>query len=351
MARLGAVTAAHRFDAARLGKYLKAAGLDGLDQATTVQQFQGGQSNPTFLLTAGGRRYVLRKKPPGDLLPSAHLVEREYRVMKALAATDVPVPRMHLLCEDPDVIGTAFFVMDHVEGRILPDPAVPEAKTPEERGALYAAMTECLACLHKVDWQAIGLADFGKPQHYVARQVDRWIRQYHAAKTQEIPAMDRLMAWLPENLPGDETVTIAHGDFRLDNLIMAPDRAEVLAVLDWELSTLGHPPGDLAYMCMPYRMPAGTPGLRGLVGVDLAALGIPDEAETVATYCRHTGRAAIPDFDFYMAFSMFRLASICQGVYARALQGNASSENAVQIGRMAPVLAEAGWRTVEGMGN
>jgi len=350
MAGLGPVTAAHRFDAARLGAYLNAAGLEGFEQAPEVRQFQGGQSNPTFLLTTDGRRYVLRKKPPGALLPSAHLVEREYRVMKALAATDVPVPKVQLLCEDPDVIGTAFFVMDHVAGRILPDPAVPEVETRDERKALYDAMTECLARLHKVDWQAIGLADFGKPQHYVARQIDRWTRQYHAAKTEEIPAMNRLIGWLPENLPDDETVTIAHGDFRLDNLIIHNDRAEVLAVLDWELATLGHPLGDLAYMCMPYRMPAGTPGLRGLIGVDLAALGIPSEAETVAAYCRHTGRKSIPDFDFYMAFSMFRLASICQGVYARALQGNASSENAAQIGRMAPVLAEAGWRTAKRFG-
>lgn len=348
MSSLGTVTKAHEFDQGRLAEYLVGEGLDDFRRLTTVLQYQGGQSNPTFLLEAGGTRYVLRKKPPGDLLPSAHLVEREYRLMRALAATDVPVPRMYLLCEVADVIGTAFFVMEHVDGRIIPDPALGEAASAAERSAIYEAMCEALARLHMVDYEAIGLKDFGKPGNYVARQIDRWTRQFYAAKTVEVPSMDALIEWLPDNIPQEDETAITHGDFRLDNTILHPTEPRVIAILDWELSTLGHPLGDLAYNCMTYHLPHGAANLRGLGGLDYQALGIPSEEAYVENYCRRTGRDGIPSWDFFMAFSMFRLASICQGVYTRGLRGNASSENALELGRKVPVLADAGWRIARG---
>jgi len=342
MGTLGPVAEAHRLDEGRLTDYLVGAGLDDFRQPMTVQQYQGGQSNPTYLLEAGGTRYVLRKKPPGKLLPSAHLVEREYRVMKALAQTDVPVPAMHLLCEDDDVIGTTFFVMEFLEGRVLPDPSIPEASS-AERQAIYESLCDTLAKLHNVDYEAIGLGDFGKPANYVQRQIDRWTKQFHAAKTDEMPAMDALIDWLPANVPDEDETAIAHGDFRLENTILHPTEPRVIAVLDWELATLGHPLGDLAYNCMTFRLPHGAPSLKGIAGLDLKSLGIPTEEEYVARYCRMTGRDAIPDFSFYIVFAMFRLASICQGVYARALQGNASSDNALVVGKKAAVLADIAW--------
>ena len=352
MSTLGPVTRAHRFDERRLADYLFEQGLEEFRGGLTVLQYQGGQSNPTFRLEAGGRHFVLRKKPPGDLLPSAHLVEREYRVMKALADTDVPVPAMLLLCEDPAVIGQTFFVMEHIEGRVLPAPDLPEAVSSTERAAIYDAMNRTLARLHSVDWRAAGLSDFGKPVDYVARQISRWTRQYEAARHREIPAMEALIEWLPDHVPGRrggetnetrEETTIAHGDFRLDNMILHPTEPRVVAVVDWELSTLGHPLADLAYNCMTYHLPRG-PRWKGLGDVDCAALGIPSEEEYVAAYCRRTGRDGVPDWNFFVAFGLFRLASICQGVYARAMQGNASSRNALEIGRKAPTLAETGWR-------
>ncbi|MBT6135933.1 MAG: phosphotransferase [Rhodospirillaceae bacterium] len=350
MATLGPVTDIHKFDEDGLASYLHDHGLSEFKNGVTVQQFQGGQSNPTYRLEAGGRRFVLRKKPPGELLPSAHAVDREYRVMKALAGTDVPVPEMLHLCEDDAVIGQTFFVMDHVEGRVIPDPGIAEATSPGDRAAIYEAMVDALAKLHSVDWQAVGLEGFGKPADYVARQISRWTRQYEASKTDEIPDMDRLMAWLPDRIPGEDEATIVHGDFRLDNMIMHPTEPRVLAILDWELATLGHPLSDLAYNCMPYHMPYGAPALKGMIGLDMDALGIPSEVDYVADYCRRTGRDEIPDWHFYVAFSCFRLAAICQGVYARALQGNASSENAADVGIKAPLLAKVGWDLVEGMG-
>jgi aminoglycoside phosphotransferase (APT) family kinase protein len=342
MGTLGSVSEAHRLDESRLTDYLVGAGLDDFRQPMTVRQYQGGQSNPTYLLEAGGTRYVLRKKPPGKLLPSAHLVEREYRVMKALAQTDVPVPAMHLLCEDDDVIGTTFFVMEFLDGRVLPDPAIPES-TSSERQAIYESLCDTLAKLHNVDFQAIGLGDFGKPANYVQRQIDRWTKQFHAAKTDEMPAMDALIEWLPANMPDEDETAIAHGDFRLENTILHPTEPRVIAVLDWELATLGHPLGDLAYNCMTFHLPHGAPSLKGIAGLDLTRLGIPTEEEYVARYCRMTGRDDIPDFSFYIVFAMFRLASICQGVYARALQGNASSDNALVVGKKAAVLADIAW--------
>ncbi|WP_419937067.1 phosphotransferase [Candidatus Palauibacter sp.] len=346
MATLAPVTATHAFDERRLADYLRACGLPEFAGGLTALQYQGGQSNPTYRLEAGGRYFVLRKKPPGDLLPSAHLVEREYRVMKALADTDVPVPKMIHLCEDTGVIGQAFFVMEYVDGRVPTAPGLPEIDSPDERAAIYDAMNEALARLHSVDWRAIGLGDYGKPSDYVARQTSVWTRQYEAARTDPIPAMEALVEWLPANTPaGDASkkeTTIAHGDYRLDNMILHPTEPRVLAIVDWELSTLGHPLADLAYNCMTYHLPEG-PLWKGLGEIDCGALGIPSEEEYVAAYCRRTERAGVPDWEFFMAFGLFRLAAICQGVYARAIQGNASSRNALEVGAKAPMLAEAGW--------
>jgi aminoglycoside phosphotransferase (APT) family kinase protein len=335
---------AHRFDEARLASYLKE-NLAGFGGALRVQQFEGGQSNPTFLLEAGGRRWVLRKKPPGKLLPSAHMVEREYRIMRTLADTDVPVPPARLLCEDASIMGTPFFVMEHVAGRVFTDPTLPD-QTPDERKAIYTSMAEVLAKLHKVDWKAVGLSDYGRPENYVARQIARWSKQYEASKTGEIPAMDRLIEWLPKNIPPRDETTIAHGDYRLGNLIFHPSEPRVVAVLDWELSTLGHPLSDLAYNCMIYHLPADLPTVRGFQ-VDFASSGIPDERAYVGIYAKHTGRDPGKDWPFFLAFSLFRYAAIIQGVYARALQGNASSKSASLHGETASRMAALGWKIVE----
>ncbi len=312
-----------------------------------VAQLTGGQSNPTYRVTAGEHRWVLRRKPPGVMLASAHAIEREYRVMAALAAlpgSGVPVPRMHALCEDPAVIGSPFYVMDFIDGRVFADPALPEL-TRDERGAVYAEMNRVIAALHSVDLQAAGLADFGRPQNYLARQIERWTRQYRASETEPIDAMERLIEWLPAHRPeGDETALV-HGDFRIDNLIFHPTEARVLAVLDWELSTLGHPLVDLAYHGMAWRV---TPTeFRGLKGHDLAALGIPSEDVYLAAYCKRTGRAGLPHWDYYMAFNMFRMASILQGILARARQGSAASADAERTGQQARPMAAAGWRQAQ----
>ncbi|MFM2043518.1 MAG: putative aminoglycoside phosphotransferase [Pseudomonadota bacterium] len=332
----------HRFDEGRLGAYLEDH-LPGFRGPATIRQFQGGQSNPTFLVEgADGARFVLRKKPPGTLLPSAHLIEREYQAMAALAGTAVPVPPVRLLCEDAGAIGTAFYVMDWIDGRVFSDVALTGME-PATRAAIYDSMNATLAALHSVDVKAVGLEGFGKPERYVARQVERWAKQYLAAKTDEIPAMDRLMAWLPDHIPpGDET-TIAHGDYRLGNLMLHKAEPRVVAVLDWELATLGHPLGDLAYNCMAWHLPAGVKEFPGLMGLDLGALGIPTEEEYLAAYCRRTGRSGIPDWNFFLAFSFFRIAGICQGVYARALGGNAADRKAMAYGAVAKASAEIGW--------
>jgi aminoglycoside phosphotransferase (APT) family kinase protein len=332
-------------DGERLSAWL-AANVAPLDGPLEIAQFKGGQSNPTYLLVAGGQRYVLRRKPPGKLLPSAHAVDREYRVIRALAGTDVPVARALALCEDDAVIGTAFYVMEYVVGRVYWDPQLPDLSR-AERAAVHDEINRVIAALHSVDFAAVGLGDYGRSGEYIARQVARWSKQYQASETEKIEAMDRLIAWLPENIPvGDET-SIVHGDYRIDNVIFHPTEPRILAVLDWELSTLGHPLADFAYHCMVWRIPPGV--FRGLGGADLGALGIPSEQDYVAAYCRRTGRAGIEprDWEYYMVYNMFRIAAIVQGVMARALQGNASSAQALETGRAARPLAEMAWRQVE----
>ncbi|MCK7548783.1 phosphotransferase [Marinobacter koreensis] len=337
------VLPAHKFDEKRLLDWLKAE-LPEVGQRMEVKQFQGGQSNPTFLLETDGGRYVLRKKPPGKTLPSAHMVEREFRVMGALHDhTEVPVPRVRVLCEDSSVIGTPFYVMDFLEGRIISHSAL-RALDRQDRMPAHHSAIDTLAALHSVDVNAIGLGDYGRPEGYVARQVSRWSKQYLASKTDELPAMDNLMAWLPENLPAKDETSIAHGDYRFGNLMLAPDKPEVIAILDWELSTLGHPLADLAYYCLPYYLPSDMEGMRGLRGEDLEALGIPDEQETIARYCARTGRDGIDDWHVFLAFSLFRLAAILQGVYKRALDGNAANANALEVGKRASLLADIGWQ-------
>ncbi len=339
------VREAHRFDTERLAEYMRRH-VDDFTGPLDVEQFKGGQSNPTYLVRAGGKAYVMRRKPPNKLLPSAHAVDREYRVITALAATDVPVAKTYALCTDESVIGTAFYIMDYVEGRIFWDPALP-GMTPAERSAVFDEMNRVIAALHRVDYQAVGLSDYGKPGSYFARQIDRWSKQYRASETETIEAMEHLIDWLPQHIPADDQTRIVHGDFRIDNVIFHPSEPRVLVVIDWELSTLGHPMSDLAYHCLMWRMPPGE--FHGLAGVDVKALGIPSEREYVATYCRRVGREPVPEheWEYYMAFNLFRLAAIVQGVLARALQGNASNQDALETGRRARALGEAGWHQVE----
>lgn len=314
----------------------------------SAQKFATGQSNPTFLVEAASGKYVLRRKPPGALLKSAHAIEREYAVMKALAQTAVPVPRMLALCEDAGVIGTPFYVMAHVDGRIFWDPAVPEVSR-ADRASIYDDMNRVLAALHAVDPQAAGLGNFGKPGNYFARQIARWGDQYRASETGVIANMDALIIWLGAHIPSDDgRVAIVHGDYRIDNFIFAKDAPVIAAVLDWELSTLGHPFADLAYQCMQWRLP-NEGVFRGLAGVDRAALGIPAEDDYVALYCRRAGLGAMTHWTFYLAFSFFRLAAILQGVKKRALEGNASNpERGLQMGAAVPVLARMAMELVGG---
>jgi aminoglycoside phosphotransferase (APT) family kinase protein len=334
-----------RFDIAALDAWMRS-NVEGYKGPVTVEQFKGGQSNPTFRLSSPSGRYVMRRKPAGKLLPSAHAVDREYRVITALAGSGVPVPRTYGLCQDDAVIGSAFYVMDFVDGRVLWDGSLPGMSN-AERGAIYAEMNRVIAALHKVDYAARGLADYGKPGNYFARQIGRWTKQYQASETEKIESMDRLIEWLPLNIPPEEETTIVHGDFRLDNLVFHPTEPRVLAVLDWELSTLGHPLADFSYHCMSWHVSPGA--FRGLQGHDLAALGIPSEAEHVAAYCRHMGRGPIDadHWDFYIAYNMFRAAGIAQGVMGRVVDGTAASQHALQVGRSARPLAEHGWKRVE----
>jgi aminoglycoside phosphotransferase (APT) family kinase protein len=337
----GAVRAAHRFDAGALARWL---GDNVADFAgpLTVEQFKGGQSNPTYKLVTPARTYVLRRKPPGPLLPGAHAVDREYRVITALGAQGFPVARTYGLCLDEAVIGTPFYVMEMVEGRIFWDTTFPEVPRPE-RPAYFDAMNATLARLHTIDPDAAGLADYGKPGNYFARQIARWSKQYAAdVEAGRVAAMDRLVDWLPANVPADEPkARVIHGDYRCDNMIFHPTEPRVLAVLDWELSTLGHPLADFTYHLMMYRMPPGI--TTGLVGADLAALNIPDEAAYVAAYCRRTGRDGIADLDFYLAFNLFRLAGIVHGIKGRLARGTAASAHAAAMVAMLEPLADLAW--------
>jgi len=342
-AKLTPVREAHRFNQAALAKYLIAE-LDGFCEPFSILQFEGGQSNPTFLLDCSAHKYVLRKKPPGKLLPSAHQVDREFRVMKALEQTDVPVPGMFLLCEDETVIGTTFFVMEYVEGRLFSNMTLP-GLSPGERRAIYFEMIRVLAALHSVDYEALGLSDFGKPGNYFARQIGRWSKQYVSARTDHIPSMENLMKYLPQNVPPDDTTCIAHGDYRLENMLFHPTEPKILALLDWELSTLGHPLGDLAYSCGAYHY--NMPGNPSLVGICGAKTGIPTESEFVEEYCRRTGREGIPNWNFYMAFAFFRLASILQGVYKRGLMGTASSTRAIERGSFTRSTSDLAWSFIK----
>jgi len=338
----------HQFDVARLEAFL-AERIAGFAGPLAVAQFRGGQSNPTFLLTTPRARYVMRSKPApaAKLLPSAHAVDREHRVITALGRTGVPVPRTFCLSEDESVIGRAFYVMDYVEGRVLWEQSLP-GMTASERTAIYDEMNRVIAQLHRVDYRDAGLADFGRPGNYLARQIDRWTKQYRASETERMIEMDRLIEWLLGAIPpGDET-SVVHGDYRLDNLVFHPTEPRILAILDWELSTLGHPLADFSYHCVSWHIPPEQ--FRGIAGLDLASLGIPAEAEYIAAYCRRTGRARIDHWDFYLAYNMFRLAAILQGIMKRALDGTAASREALDAGKRARPMAELGWKYAQRAG-
>ena len=338
-AELTDVRPEHRFDDARLNRYLSGK-LSGFGNAMRARQFEGGQSNPTYLIESNDRRWVLRKKPPGELLKSAHAVEREYRVMAALQNTDVPVPRVDLLCEDPEVIGTPFFVMEHVPGRIIMRP-LESVMTSDHRRALYENYVTVLARLHSVDYRAVGLGEgYGKPGNYFARQISRWTGQYQASETEPVPAMDALIDWLPQNVPAADTAAIVHGDYTIRNTVVHPDEPRIVALLDWELSTIGHPLGDLAYACMFFHS-------TELSSRELDDLGVPREAELIERYAKLTGLGAIDNWHFYIAYCLFRLAAICQGVYKRGLDGNASSTTALDSRETVENAARKGWALVE----
>ena len=336
----------HRFDEAALARWMQAE-VAGYAGPLTVLQFKGGQSNPTYRLETPNRAYVLRRKPFGTLLPSAHAVDREYRLITALHGTSFPVPATYGLCEDPEVIGAIFYVMEAVEGTIHWDGTLPDLK-PAERRRVYEAMIGTLARLHNVDYEAIGLGDYGRPGNYFARQVERWTKQYRASETDRIEAAERLIAWLPRTVPEQSRVSIVHGDYRLDNMVIAPDGARVAAVLDWELSTLGDPLADFSYLLMQWAMPAD--GRSGLAGLDLAALGIPSLEEAAALYCRQTGRDGVPELDWYFAYNLFRLTGIVQGIAGRVRDGTAASAQAAEMAARAPRLAEAAWHFAQRAG-
>ena len=340
----GSERGAFALDETALATALGAA-IPGFRGPLTATKFTGGQSNPTYRIDAASGSYVLRRKPPGALLASAHAVDREFRVLTALQSR-VPVATPRWLCPDDSVIGSMFYVMDFVDGRVEWDPALPDHE-PAQRSAHYDAMVDVLAAVHGVDVQAAGLADFGKPGNYFARQTARWSDQYAQSRTRDIPAMDALIAELPKRCPADDgVVSLVHGDFRIDNLMWAKNEPRVLAVMDWELATLGHPLADLGYLCMALRLPRN-PALPGLAGMDRGALGIPSERELLARYAGKTGRAIPDDWGFILAFSFFRLAAIAQGVAKRAELGNASSEQAKQAGNMVALLAASGLASLD----
>ena len=334
------MTLSASFDEHRLAEYLSE-NLSGFAGPLTATKFSGGQSNPTFLIEAASGRYVLRRKPPGELLKSAHAVDREFKVMSALQATDVPVAKTYLLCDDDTIIGSMFYVMEYIDGRVLWDPALPGLNN-TDRTEIYNEMNRVLAALHSVDINSAGLSDYGRPGNYYERQISRWIKQYQASETHKIDDMNRLIDWLPANTPADDgRVSLVHGDFRLDNMMFSKTENRVLALVDWELSTLGHPFADLAYQCMQWRM-NNDAEIQGLGGIDRRATGIPSEDEYVAGYCQRMGLDNIPHWNFYVAFSAFRFAAILQGVKKRAIDGNASSDKAHKMGELVAPLARIG---------
>ncbi|GAC25674.1 phosphotransferase family protein [Paraglaciecola mesophila] len=329
-----------QLDEATLATYLAQhiAGFSGPVKAT---KFAGGQSNPTFKLQTANATYVLRRQPPGKLLKSAHAVDREYRVIKALENTDVPVAKVYHLCEDVDVIGSMFYVMEFMDGNVYWDSSLPEMADKQTRSTMYQNMVTVMATMHSVNVDEVGLGDYGKPGNYFERQISRWTKQYRLSETHEIPEMDQLISWLETNIPVDDgKVSLVHGDYRMDNLMFAKDSSDIIAVLDWELSTLGHPYADLAYQCMQLRLPDNVGKATGLGDVDRAALGIPSEEEYVAQYCKLVGIDGIENWNFYLAFSFFRLGAIAQGVAKRAVDGNASNKEALQVGKLVQPLAQ-----------
>jgi aminoglycoside phosphotransferase (APT) family kinase protein len=338
-----------RFDAAPLEAYLRAH-VPGFSGPVTVSQFKGGQSNPTYLIDTPQRGYVLRRKPPGKLLPSAHAVDREFKVISAVYAQNFPVAEPVHYCADDSIIGTAFFVMGYVEGRVFWEPQMP-ASDPQERGRVYDAMNATLARLHTFDPAAIGLADFGRGENYVARQVERWSKQYRASETQHVEEMEKLITWLPAHLPPTQPARLVHGDYRLDNMILAPDEPKILAVLDWELSTLGDPLADFTYHLMQWHMPHSEAGTGSLVGFDLAALGIPALTAYVDAYVGRTGLDPRPRLPVYLAYNFFRLAAIMQGIAGRVRDGTATSAFAAAKAELVRPLAAKGFEFVREAGS
>lgn len=342
-----AVSDRQKFDVGALADYMRQH-VESFDATSAdsliVEQFKGGQSNPTFKLSAGKQHYVMRAKPGpiAKLLPSAHAIEREFKVMNALNKAGFPAAKQYALCTDEAVIGRAFYIMEFVDGRVLWDQSLP-GMTPAQRGEIYDELNRVIAQLHTIDYAAIGLADYGKPGNYFARQIDRWTKQYRASETEKIEAMEQLIEWLPNNIPPGEDTSIVHGDYRLDNMMFHPTEPRILAVLDWELSTLGHPLADFSYHCMSWHV---TPGqFRGILGLDHKALGIPSEQEYIAKYCERTGKTIRQeDFNFYLAYNLFRMAGILQGIMKRYVDGTASSAQAKKSGEAARPMAELGWK-------
>lgn len=344
------VSGKNAFDLGQLQRYLSSRLKGWEDGPIECAQFSGGQSNPTFLLTTGGKQYVLRRRPAGALLAQAHAIDREFRITSALLPTEVPVARPLLYCDDPAVIGSAFYLVDYVAGRIFWDPALP-GLTPPERGAIYDEENRVIAALHRIDPAAIGLADYGRPGNYFERQVARWVKQYQASKGDDVAAMNHLMDWLPRHVPADHESRIVHGDYRIDNLIFHPTEPRVLAVLDWELSTLGNPLADFSYHCLAWHFKPSES--RGMAGADLAALGIPDEQSYLASYCRRVGRPEVDPatWRFCIAFNLFKVAALLQGIMKRALEGSASNASADDVqrdGLRLRAIAERGWRIAHG---